>query len=369
MSSQGGFYSAIDADSEGVEGKFYTWSKQEIDQLLAEDETDLFTSFYTITEKGNWADTNILFVKEELADFAEQYGLSTRLLAKKLQASKQKLLTHRSGRIRPQLDDKILLGWNALLLTAYAKAYAATGIVTYKDKAIQQMNFLENTFSDTDKGWLHTYKNGQARITAFLDDYAYVIQAYIHLQEMTGNATYLVKAKVLTEWVVKHFKEQETGFFFYTQAEQTDVIIRKKEVYDGAVPSGNAVMASNLHYLSIVFDLPIWAKQAKDMLLSLEKAIIQHPGSFGVWAIALQTITVGSLEIVVIGKKANDFLRPILQKYIPNKILQAQETKSGHFPLLAGKVEAEGGETAFYLCKNNSCLAPFFTAEALLANV
>ncbi|MDE3251194.1 MAG: thioredoxin domain-containing protein, partial [Bacteroidota bacterium] len=283
--------------------------------------------------------------------------------------ARQKLMSHRSKRIRPQLDDKILLGWNALMNTAYAKAYAATGKESMKEMAIRNMQFLEDKLQPEDGNWQHTYKNGIARIPAFLDDLAYLIQSYIHLQEITGKSEYLLKAKALTERVIRDFEETETGFFFYTRFDQKDVIIRKKEVYDGAVPSGNAIMASNLHYLSLVFDKPEWAERSRNLIRSLGNAIIRYPGSFGVWANALQIQVRGMFEIALIGQQAERDLYPVLERYIPNKILQAAETNSQDFPLLAGKEAGQDGATAYYLCRDYTCKAPFFTVKALLANV
>ena len=368
MSEENGFFSALDADSEGVEGKFYTWSKEEIKSVLGDD-TDLFCAFYDVTDKGNWEHTNILRVKEPLTVYAEKLGVSAFALQEKLNNSGQKLLIQRSKRIRPLLDDKILLGWNALMNTAYTKAYAALGDNAYREKAVQNMQFLESVFTGEDGHWHHTYKNSHARIPAFLDDYAYLIQAYIHLQEITGTGNYLVKAKALTEWVIENFVETQTGFFFFTHKQQNDVIIRKKEVYDGAVPSGNAVMAHNLLYLSIVFDQKHWAQHSRNLLTSLGKAIVKYPGSFGVWAMALQSIIKGMLEIAITGQQAKVFLAPVLQRFIPNKIIQAEETNSYFFPLLTGKKSPDGGDPAFYLCKNYACLAPFLSVETLLANV
>ena len=180
---------------------------------------------------------------------------------------------------------------------------------------------------------------------------------------------YLLKARDLTEWVIAHFEEPDTGFFFYTHQQQQDVIVRKKEVYDGAVPSGNAVMAQNLFYLSIVFDRPAWAERSEGLAVALGNAITKHPGSFGVWAMLVQLMTAGMLEIAITGQQANTFLRPVLERFIPNKILQTEETNSDIFPLLAGKGWGKDAETAFYLCKNYACQAPFFTIDALLAKV
>lgn len=368
LSEEGGFYSALDADSEGVEGKFYTWSKAEIEVLLGED-APVFCAFYNVKEKGNWEHTNILRITKPVNLFAEENKIPLIDLAQRLTRCRQILMLERSKRIRPQLDDKILLGWNALMNTAYSKAYAALGEEAYRQMAIQNMQFLEAKLDGTAEHWQHTYKNGRARIDAFLDDYAYLIQAYIHLQEITGKGNYLLKAKALTEWVVDNFEEGDTGFFFYTHQYQTDVIVRKKEVYDGAVPSGNAIMAQNLFYLSIVFDRKEWLGRSQSLLRSLGKAVTQYPGSFGVWAMNLQLVTKGMLEIAIVGQQANDFLCHVLRKFAPNKIIQAQETKSELFPLLAGKECGEKCSAIFYLCRDYTCQKPFLTVNELLAKM
>ncbi len=368
-SNEYGFYSALDADSEGVEGKFYTWQKEEIDSLLG-DMAPVFCAFYDVTDTGNWEHVNILWVREPAAAFAEKNGITTAELENILEKSKAILFAYRAKRPRPLLDDKILLGWNALMNTAYAKAFAATGIISYRERAIKNMAFLEARFTGPDGNWHHTYKNGQAKIPAFLDDYAYLIQAYIHLQEITGEGDYLLKAQTLTEWVMASFVEETTGFFFYTHRSQTDVVIRKKEVYDGATPSGNGVMVYNLLYLAVVFDRQNWREHAHDLLRSLGKAILRYPSSFGVWSLCIQTVTHGQLEIAILGQQAKQFLAPVLQKFIPNKILQTGETKTTVFPLLNGKkIPGKGENTAFYLCKDYTCSEPFTKIEEFLANV
>lgn len=369
LQEEGGFYSALDADSEGVEGKFYTWSLQEVRDVLGEEDARLFAACYDISEKGNWEHTNILRITRPVAEIAAETGITPEQLENRLAGCRQRLMERRSSRIRPQLDDKVLLGWNALMVTAYTKAFAALGKDAYRDRAVKSMAFLEARLSGNAGGWFHTYKNGKARIPAFLDDYAYLIQAYIHLQEITGTGAYLLKARKLLEWVIAHFEEAETGFFFYTHSSQTDVIVRKKEVYDGAVPSGNAVMAHNLYYLSIVFDQPGWAERSETMLRSLGKAVGQYPGSFGVWAMLAQLMTVGMQEIAIVGQQARDFLCPVLERFVPNKILQTEETNFSDFPLLAGKMGAENGGALFYLCKNYACQAPFLTIDGLLAKM
>ncbi len=366
LDKEGGFYSALDADSEGVEGKFYTWSKAEIESHLGKDAA-LFCSYYQVEDQGNWEHINILWVKEPAITFAESQGLDPADFQRFLEKCSQILMTARDQRIRPGLDDKILLGWNALLNTAYSKAFAALGRESYRQQAIGHMAFLEKALSLADGSWHHTYKNGIAKLPAFLDDYAYLIQAYIQLQEITGNADYLIKAKNLTNWVCTHFSEPETGFFFFTHQDQKDILVRKKEVYDGATPSGNAVMMNNLCYLSIVFDLPEWKERAMAMLGALEGAIVKYPGSFGVWASQLQIQTKGVVEIAITGKKWETQITQVLQPYIPHKIIQWGQTNLAFFPLLDGRQRNE--DAVFYLCKDYSCKTPFFNILEFLANV
>lgn len=370
MDDAGCFYSALDADSEGVEGKFYTWSHAEVHALLGAD-ASLFCSFYGITGKGNWEHTNILHVPVQPEVFAAAHQLTVEALSVTLSACRERLFAERATRIRPQLDDKILLGWNALMVTAYAKAFAAMGKEQWRKRATDTLALLESRFRQANGSWHHTFKNGESRIPAFLDDMAYLVQALIHVQEITGEGDFLLKAKEITQHIIEHFEETDTGFFFYTGASQQDVIVRKKEVYDGAVPSGNAVMALNLQYLSVVFDIPGWNSRSRGMIQSLAQAVSRYPSSFGVWAMAAQLHTKGLLEIAITGQQAYAFLCPVLERYIPNKILQAQETNSAVFPLLAGKTawKEKGTAAAFYLCKNYACQAPFFTVEELLAKV
>jgi uncharacterized protein YyaL (SSP411 family) len=364
--AEGGLYSALDADSEGVEGKFYTWSFDEIQELLKEDAT-LFCSYYQVSEGGNWEHTNILWVRSTLADFAIHLQIDTASLKDLLDRSKKILFEARAKRIRPALDDKILLGWNALINTAYSKAFAALGLNEIKERAINHMAFMEQKFQQADGSWRHTYNAGIAKQPAFLDDYAYLIQAWIHLQEITGDGDYLLKAKGVTEWVLQHFSETDTGFFYFTHDEQRDVIIRKKEVYDGATPSGNAVMAANLFYLAKVFDLREWEERAIQMTSSLQESIIKYPGSFGIWASLLQFLNYGVSEIAITGREFEKNLTEVLKQYLPNKIIQSGETNSSNFPLLTGR--ETDVPVAFYICKNYTCLRPFYNIVNFLANV
>ncbi|OIR08373.1 hypothetical protein GALL_95410 [mine drainage metagenome] len=363
LSDENGFYSALDADSEGVEGKFYTWSKIEIEKLLQQD-ASMFCELYDVEENGNWEHTNILWLKETVEKFAAAKGIDLEELKIKVNVWHKILMNERNKRVRPQTDDKILLGWNALMNVACCKAFAATGEENYRQTAIKNMYFLEERFATENNNWHHTYKNGKAKIPAFLDDYAYLIQAYIHLQEITGNSDYLIKAKEITGFVLDNFQEEESGYFFYTHQHQKDIIVRKKEVYDGATPSGNAVMAFNLYYLSVVFDRPDWKHHSQKIIQSLGSAIIKYPTSFGAWVSVLQIMVSGINEIVIAGNDAFDNIFPMLQLYMPNKVFQSTQTEQTLFPLLKGKFNSE--KSGFFLCKNYVCNEPIFDMKKFL---
>ena len=360
-----GFYSALDADSEGEEGKFYVWDKKEVESILGKD-ADIFCEFYDITEKGNWEEKNILRVKKPLTVFASEYNFDEGSLKNLLDDGKKKLLKKRDERPRPLLDDKIILGWNALMNTACSKAFAATGNKLYRQLAIDNMHFLLRAFSGPDKALHHTWKNDKASYPAFLDDYAYLIQALIHLNEVTGDTNWLLKAKELTEHVIENFSEPGTGFFFYTPVGQKDVIVRKKELYDGAVPSGNSVMASNLYVLSIYLDEPAWKTRAVDMVKTLTLATAKYPTSFGWWNCLLLELVAGTDEIAILGSgDLTQIHEDLLSRYLPHRVLMLSSIENEYFALLAQK--SVHSEPAIYVCKNFSCRQPVGSIKAVLS--
>ena len=361
-SPEGGFYSALDADSEGVEGKYYVWSKREIEDALKED-AEIFCKVYDVSETGNWEHTNILWLPRSISVWANELLMHENALNEKLNTCKGKLMQLRRVRVRPLLDDKVVLGWNALMITACCKAYAATNEQAYLQMAESNVDFVEKNFCKNNI-WSHTWKTGKAKYPAFLDDLSYIVQAYIHLQEVTGKSAYLVSAKKIVEKIIEEFGDEETPFFWFTNKDQHDVIVRKKEVYDGATPSGNAVMALNLLYLSIVFDKTEWRSKAEEMIQSLKEAITRYPTSFGVWALAIQEMVEGVNEIAITGNEALDLAKEVNKLCIPNKVMQIAIKETEQFPLLQGKFTNKN-ETLIYLCRDYSCKNPVKSAEEL----
>ena len=352
---QDAFYSALDADSEGVEGKYYVWDKAEIDLLLGED-ADLFCAHFGVTEEGNWEGKNILNrAKDFPSDPAE---------VQRLEAARTRLLEYRRRRVPPALDDKILLGWNALMNIACSKAFAALGKEEYRERAVRNMRFLRTRL----KGegihfYFHSYKE-EARIPAFLDDYAFLIAALLELQEITGDGSYLLEARDILEEVIAHFGEEETGFFYFTHDRQKDLILRKKEIYDGAIPSGNSVMAFNLLYLSLLFDEPAWADRSRQMAEAIRRLVTGYPGSFGIWATLYQALTYTIPEIAITARRPENARKEFLSQLIPYRVFQSSSQEDTHFPLLRDRPVREVPQ--FFLCENYACQLPVNELSALV---
>ncbi|WP_448672895.1 MULTISPECIES: thioredoxin domain-containing protein [Chitinophagaceae] len=360
LSPEGGFYSSIDADSEGKEGKFYTWSRNEIETILGKD-ADTFCQVYDIWEDGNWEKTNIIWRPNKLEKTALQNNILLDELKTSLSNSRAKLLEIRNTRIRPMTDDKILLGWNALTIKALCDAGMILQQDSYVHIAERTMEFLEKNMLSENGMWMHSWKANTAKIPAFLDDYGALIQGYIGLQEATGNPDYLHKAVLYTDYVLQHFSSTST-LFFYTAKEQDDVVLRKKEIYDGATPSGNSLMAHNLYYLSVMVNKPDWADKAKHMLLSVGGGMIHYPTSFGNWDLLLQKMVYHFKEIAIIGDNYKILLKEVNSLYIPDKLIVSSEKDYG-LPLLQERLKP--GKTLIYLCKDYSCQQPVESLEEL----
>lgn len=357
MDQEGGFYAALDADSEGEEGKFYTWSREEIDQVLG-DKAALFSEFYDVTRHGNWEDQNILWIRRPLQEFAAEKGIDASGLETLLEQCRRQLLEVRASRVRPGLDDKILLGWNALMIHAYCKAFAALDDRHYLDVAVGVMEFCWEKFRapGSEPAFYHTWKNGVAKFPAFLDDYACLIRALIALQEVSGNLEWLNRARLLTEFVISQFSDEAGSYFYYTAVGQRDVIVRKKEIYDGAVPSGNAVMAGNLRYLALVYDNRSWGNRALDMLARLSQTVVRYPTSFGIWAGELLQMVRGTKELAVVGKDFLPRMQEVHRFYIPFKVLLGAPEDQPGIPLLERREQPEA--TLVYLCEDYHCIKP-----------
>ncbi len=356
------FYSAYDADSEGVEGKFYVWTRDEVEKILGE-EAMLFCNFYDISQEGNWEDNNILWRDKSYIRFAEKdrERMDVSELKKSLKISRKKLFLAREKRVKPSLDDKILLSWNALMISAYAKAFEALSTEGYRKSATDALDFILIHFKNPEGGYFHTYKNGHAQYAAFLEDYAYLIEALLDVYQVTFDAKYLYKAQELTNFVLENFWDSTDNLFYFTAKNQTDILLRKKDLYDSAMPSGNSTMAKNLGRLAIIFDNATYKKTHFAMLATVVDSIKMYPSSFSKWASTIVSVVHPPFEIAVLGHNTMDKALEINALFIPNKILMASEKQDATLPLLDR--DTEGG---IFLCQNYTCQLPVQTVKELV---
>jgi len=353
----GGYYAALDADSEGVEGKFYTWSYDEIKEIIDPAIFDAFVAYYQVEQNGNWEHTNILWTQNDIEKEWEPAW----------QKALKKLFDKRTVRIRPALDHKIILGWNAMLIVGFCKMHAATGNELYKNAAIECIQWLEENLYHKDANYFyHSIANGTPKATAFLDDYANLIQAYIQLQEITGNTNYLMQAKKWMDYVLLNFIDEEGLYFYYTASYQKDVMIRKKESYDGAQPSGNALICSGLHYLGQVFDLAQWTLHAEKMVYSIRPSLLQYPGSFGYWAQSFYQMSTGMTELVGVGPTVYESLPNLNALFLPQTIRIMSQFEEDRIPLLKDKKSVDN---QYFICKNKTCSPPMSEIGLILANI
>jgi uncharacterized protein len=356
---EGVFFSAYDADSEGVEGKFYVWAKEEIDAVLGK-ESPLFCAFYDVTEEGNWEENTILWRQRSYEAYAESEKIEVSELKTHMASARQKLYAVRGKRIKPSLDDKILLSWNALMISGFAKAYEALGTEGYRKTAINALDFILANFKNPEGGYFHTYKNGQSQYAAFLEDYAYLIEALLDVYGVTFDKKYLHKAQELTDFVLDNFWDAADNLFYFTSKTQTDILLRKKDLYDSAMPSGNSTMMKNLGRLSVIFDKNDYKDVHFAMLSTMADAIKMYPTSFSKWASGLLSAVHPPFEIAVMGDDYFDKALAINALFLPNKIVMASPEQDAELPLLDRNTE--GG---IFLCQNYACHLPVQTVDEL----
>ncbi len=347
-SEDGGYYSALDADSEGVEGKFYTWSKEELENILSEDEQWVI-DYFQVTEAGNWEETNVLW--HATASSRGENWPSIR----------QKLLTAREKRIRPGLDDKIVTGWNGLLLTGLVKAYLASGDEKILSSAQDLATFIKNRLHVNDTLY-RTYKNGEVKTKGFLEDYAAVIQGFIHLYEADFDKKRILFAKVLTDQTVEEFYDASEGYFNFTSSSATNLITTKKELYDNVIPASNSIMAENLVKMGRIFSDKDYLRMATAMTDGMGPHIKSDMLYLSQWAYVYQMLSYPAAEIAIVGKDYRqmrlEFTRDVSQNLVFSGTL-ASDT----LPLLENR-NAIDGRTTVYVCFDSYCKVPVFDAEA-----
>lgn len=369
-SPEGGFYSSLDADSEGVEGKFYVFTQAEVSHLLGE-EAELASKYYNLTEAGNWEHgVNILHRRQTDETFATDQGLTLEELQAHVQRWKETLIQARSQRIRPGLDDKILTSWNALMLKGLTDAYQAFGEPKMLELACTNAHFLLNTLKNG-KGVYHNYKAGKATIDGFLEDYALLIEALIGLYQITFEERWLKEAQQLTEYTLAHFFDKAEDLFFFTSTQGEQLIARKKEIFDNVIPASNSVMATNLHFLGLYFNQERYSMLSDKMLSKVRDLVVQEPSHLANWASLYYLKLTPTPEVAIIGPEAHAFAALWQRHFLPNSLLAGSKENPDQntlLPLLENR-SALDGKTTLYVCYNRTCQLPVQTVADAMAQL
>ncbi|MFD2742744.1 MULTISPECIES: thioredoxin domain-containing protein [Sphingobacterium] len=357
----GGFYSALDADSEGVEGKYYTFNHEEFD-LLGED-ADLFRHYYQVTQKGNWEEesTNVLYVSEDEKALIQEAGFSEEEWHEYLQEIKHKLYSYRETRVRPGLDDKQIITWNALLMKGFVDAYRVFDEAEYLQQAIDIAEFIRQHGLTSDGYLLHQPADTNREINGFLDDYAFTIEGFTSLYEATFDEQWLDFAKTITEQAIQQFYDPAAQTFYYTSTTSEQLIARKSEIMDNVIPASASTMVRQLFKLGLLYDKQEWAEVAEQLFANVFPYIKRYGSAYSNWAIQLAELVYGTNEIALTGQHAITWRKELDQHYIPNK-LTLGGTKS-MLPLLSDR---QGLESKAYLCRNSTCSLPQNSVKAVL---
>lgn len=363
---EGGLFSALDADSEGIEGKFYTWTFDEWMDALG-DNSNVLLAYFNATKEGNWGHgRNILIRNENNARFMSHYNINKHELDILVEQGKQKLMDARSKRIRPELDDKIICSWNAMTVKGLLDAYNAFDEKRLLHFAEGVIHFMETNLIADGKVF-RTFKIKRSTTEGFLEDYAFLIQAYIALYQSTFNESYLSHAQHWCEYTLLNFFDQEQGFFYFTSSQAEPLIARKKEIFDNVIPASNSVMAQNLYHLGILLDNIDWKNKAEAMATQLSSVITQEPGYMSNWGILLEEIVQGMAEVVIVGTNAESIRAELAKHHLPFTLFLGA-TKSSRLPLFEGR-EATDDKTRIYVCFNKTCQLPVETADEAIAQI
>ncbi|MFH0983132.1 MAG: thioredoxin domain-containing protein [Planctomycetota bacterium] len=373
QSPEGGFYSTRDADSEGMEGKYYVWTVEQVRAVLGDEDARLFCAYYDVTEQGNWDERfghappgpkNILNVQRDAEVVAKLHGLPVDDLIRRLETMKAKMLTARQQRVPPGLDDKVLAGWNGLIIASLAKGARVLDEPKYATAAAAAADFVLTQMRKNGR-LLRTYRSGQARLTAYLDDYAFMIEGLLNLYEATFDLRWLDQAVALNDTLIQYYYDATGGGFFYTASDGEELVVRTKNPHDGAIPSGNAAQATNLLRLAVLFERLDCREKAASIFRAFGAEAAHSPGAFERLLCALDGYHHGTKEVVVIGDPQTPdtraLLRVIYERYLPNKVVVlgrgAADAASAVLPLLKSRGMIDGKATAF-VSENRVCKRP-----------
>ena len=370
---EGGYYSATDADSEGEEGKFFVWTPEEVESLLGPDDSRLVCLYYDVSVGGNFENsTSIPNVTRPLEEVADSLGVSLEDAERILQESREKLYKARAERVAPFRDEKLIVAWNGLMLSAMARGYQVTGDVRYRESAERTVGFLsEHCFRD---GSLQRiYKDGESKIDAFLDDYACLAEALVDLYEATFHLPHLELAEKLVNTISAEFRDTTDRGLFYASERHGDLLCRRKEYLDNATPSGSWVTALTLARLERLTGKAEYRQFADEILAGVGSLVDKAPLAFGTALLAVDFLQGPGQEIVVIGdtdeQETQVLLRAIHRRFLPSRVVTGapdvvDDDTAERVPLLRGRGRVDGKPTV-YICEDFSCQTPVNDLETL----
>ena len=369
----GGFFSATDADSEGEEGKYFVWTEEEIEAILGSEEAPIFCRFFGVTQRGNFEGSNILNISKTAASFAQEQGIGLERLIDIVRRGKVALRTVREHRVPPLLDDKVLASWNGLMLRAFAEAGAALGRDDYRDAAVRNAAFLTTTMSPQDR-LRRTYREGQARLPGFLEDYSFVADGLLALYESTFDQHWLDKATALADGMIDLFWDEDAGGFYDTGADHEELVVRPRDVFDNAQPCGGSVASDLLLRLAVITGNEDYNRKAVPPLRALSEFMTRAPAGTGRWLAALDFYLATPKEVAIFGPREDPatgrLLDAVFSRYLANRVVVGASGQNIEpaLPLLEGRGMIDGVPTA-YVCENYACQLPVTNAEALASQL
>jgi len=371
-SEEGGFFSSLDADSEGEEGKYYVWSKYAVLDVLGDEEGEIFCEYFDISHHGNFEKKNILHIKTDIATLAKQFNKAEKDIESVIRRGREVLLKKRQERIRPALDDKIIMSWNALMMSALARVYQVTAKEEYAVALRDNLKFLREKLYQ-DKQLKHTYKNGLARQEAFLDDYAYLIQSLIDAYETFFNSEDLAWAIELTDYVNKHFWDAQNFGYFYTSDLQEKLYQRLKDEQDQSTPSGCGVMLMNQLRLFFITERQDYWEKSEQIFSIHGQMFSDHPFSYGSFINAFDFYLSKPREILIVSKEPMDnrkLLDALYHRYLPNRVIIKHHAAEKNDLIPASQFlnrNPVDQQTTIYVCHNFSCSLPVTDVQSLNA--
>ena len=371
-SAEGGFYSSLDADSEGEEGKFYVWDKKEIETVIGGEEAEIFNAFFGVSESGNFEGKNILNVVTTVEEVSKKFNRPEKEIRQIIDTGRIKLLKERENRIRPGLDDKVISSWNGLMLSAFARAYQVTQKEKYRNVIIKNVAFLREKLF-VDGKLMRTYKEGKAKYDAFIEDYAILTNALLDAYEAVFDPGYIAFAIQLNDYANTHFWDKENGGYFTASDQQEKLIKRMKDASDNSIPAGGGIMLMNNLRLFSYTEKTEYYQTGEDILKKYGPQFTKNPYGYGSYLAALDMYLEKPKEILIArktGQNINDYLQLLFGTFLPNKVVMVLSEDDDYSALTASLVEgkkAVNGKVTSYVCQNFACSLPIFSAEELKA--